>query len=138
MRKQFIKFLKSNYNAWLNPNKYKYLLNDRATKPIIYIIYSILIIDTNIKNLALLLITKFGNHPIILSWPWIKKYNIIINITNNSIGFWSNYCIYIGATYSTILNQLRLPIETVAIKIKKDITSWKTIKKGLKEVSNFL
>ena len=39
----------------------------RAAKPITHAIYHTLTVDTHIENLALLLIIKLGNHPMILS-----------------------------------------------------------------------
>ncbi len=41
----------------------------KATKPITYAIYPTLTIGTHTESLASLLITKLGNHPIILSQP---------------------------------------------------------------------
>ncbi len=41
----------------------------RAVKPITYTIYSILTVGIHTESLAPLLITKLGNHPMILSQP---------------------------------------------------------------------
>lgn len=67
------------------------------------------------------------------------KYGVNINIINDFLLFWPGYYIYIRVTSPTILNQSRLLIEVVAIKIKEDITSQKIIKKSSKEDrTNFL
>ena len=62
---------------------------------------------------------------------WIKKYRVIIDMTNNSLAFWPGHCTYIGAT--SLLSLPSMPMETAAIKIKENITPQKIIKKGSKE-----
>ena len=52
---------------------------------------------------------------------WMKKHDIIIDMTNNSLAFWPGHCIYIEATSSTTLSQLSLSVEITAVGIKKDI-----------------
>lgn len=69
----------------------------------------------------------------------MKKHGVIIDITNNFLVFWPNHCIHIRATSLTILNQPRLPIETATVRIEKDITPQKMIKRGSKEeITDFL
>ena len=69
----------------------------------------------------------------------MKKYGVIIDIINDSLAFWSGHYTHIGAISPTTLSQPRLPVETVVIKIEKDITPQKIIKRGLKEdMTNFL
>lgn len=69
----------------------------------------------------------------------IKKYGVIIDITNDSLVFWSNHYTHIRAISLTILNLSNLSIETVVIRIKKAITPEKMIKKGWKEdITDFL
>ena len=75
----------------------------------------------------------------ILDRPKMKKHGVIINMINNSLAFWPGYCTHIGATFPTILSQPRLPPKTIVIRIEKNITSQKMIKKGSKEdMTNFL
>ena len=70
---------------------------------------------------------------------WIKKHEVIIDMTNNFLVFWPGYCIYIGATSPNTLSQPRLPAETAVVRIEKDITPRKMIKRGSKEdMTNFL
>ena len=113
--------------------------NGKATKPIIHTIYSILTISTHTKSFILLLIMKLENHPIIFGQPWMKKYGTIIDIINNFLAFWLDYCIYIGVISPTILNLPSLPIKTTAVRTKEAITSQKIIKKSsIKDMTNFL
>ena len=69
----------------------------------------------------------------------MKKHEIIINMTNNSLAFWPGNCIYIRATSFTILSEPRLPAKTAVVRIEKDITTQKMIKRGSKEdMTNFV
>ena len=52
----------------------------------------------------------------------MKKYGVILNITNNFLAFWFDYFIYIRAIFSTTLSQSRLFIKIAIIRIKKHIT----------------
>lgn len=61
----------------------------------------------------------------------MKKYEIIINMKNNSVAFWHDHYIYIRVASLTILNQLRLLIEIIAVRIWKNITPQKIEKTGL-------
>ena len=67
----------------------------------------------------------------------MKKYRVIINITNNFLAFWPGYYTDIRATF--LLSLLSLPTKIVAIKIKKNLISQKIIKKDSKKnMTNFL
>ncbi len=69
----------------------------------------------------------------------MKKHGVINDMTNNSLAFWPNYCIYIRATSLTILSKPRLPPEIAFDRIKKDITTQKMIKRGSKkDMTDFL
>ena len=69
----------------------------------------------------------------------MKKYRIIINITNDFLAFWLSYCTYIGVFSLVTLSQLILPTKIAVIRIEKNITFQKIIKRGLmKDMTNFL
>ena len=69
----------------------------------------------------------------------MKKHRVIIDMTNNFLAFWPGHYIYIGAISPTILSQPRLPAETAVVRIEKDITLQKIIKRGSKEdITDFL
>ena len=109
----------------------------RAAKPITHAIYPTLTVGTHTESLAPLLITKLGNHPMILGRPWMKKHGVIIDMTNNSLAFWPGHCTHIGATFP--LSPPSLSTETAAVRIEEDITARKIIKKGSKEdMTDFL
>ena len=50
----------------------------------------------------------------------MKKYEVIINMTNNFLVFWPSHYIHIGAIF--LLSPPNLLTETITIRIKKDIT----------------
>ena len=63
---------------------------------------------------------------------------MIINMTNNFLAFWSSYYTYIRAIFFNSLNQFRLFIEIISIKIEK-ISLFINNKKGLiKDILNSL
>ena len=75
----------------------------------------------------------------ILGQLWMKKYRIIIDMTNDFLAFWPSHCTHIRATSLNTLSQPKLPAETAVVRIKKDIIPRKMIKRGSKEdMTDFL
>ncbi len=75
----------------------------------------------------------------ILGQPWIKKHEIIIDLTNNSLVFWPSYCTHIRATFLITMSQPSSSTEIAVVRIEEAITSQKMIKKGSKEdMTDFL
>ena len=72
------------------PNQTKKIqeFDGRTAKLITHAIYLIVTFDIYIESLALLLITKLKNHPMILDQPWMKKHRVIINMINDFLAFW--------------------------------------------------
>ena len=67
----------------------------------------------------------------------MKKYEVIIDMTNNSLAFWPSHCTHIEAIF--LLSLLNLPMKIAAVKIEEDIIPRKMIKKGLKkDMTDFL
>lgn len=82
------------------------------------------------KSLAFLFITNLRNHSIIFCQLWIKNYELIMDMTNNSFSFWHSHCIYIRAISFTVPSSSGPPIKTAAIKMNKDISLQNIIKRG--------
>ena len=60
-------------------------------------------------------------------------------MTNNSLAFWLGHYIYIRISSLFILSQSILPMKIEIIRIEKDITPQKIIKRGsTKDIINFL
>ena len=83
----------------LIPNKAKAYTRicGKATKPVTHAIYPTLSIGKYTESLILLLITKLGQHPMILGRLWMKKYGVLLDMINDSITFFSRYCTYLEA-----------------------------------------
>lgn len=64
----------------------------RTAKSITRTIYLTLTIYTLIKSLALLLMIKLENHPLIFGQSKIKKHRVIIDMMYNFLVFWLVYC----------------------------------------------
>ena len=64
----------------------------------------------------------------------MKNHRVIIDMTNNFLAFWPSHYIHIGAAFPNTLSQLRLPVKIAVVKIEKDITTWKMIKRGSKKI----
>lgn len=70
----------------------------------------------------------------IFNQTYIKKYGVIMDIINNSIALWLNYCVNIRSISAIISSQFSLPMQTATVIIKKDITSQKMIKRHSKNL----
>ena len=67
----------------------------------------------------------------------MKKHEVIINMTNNSVAFWPSHCTHNGAI--SLLSLPSLLMKIAVITIEENITFQKMIKKSLKEdMTNFL
>lgn len=105
----------------------------KVTKPITYAIYPTLTIGNYTKSLTLVLMTKLGIHPMILCRPQMKKHGVYINMINDSITFWPEHYIHIGALPLSnsiepiTITKVRPPID-LQENIPKKILRW-----GLRE-----
>lgn len=67
---------------------------------------------------------------------WMKKYRIIINMTNNAITFWFGHYTHTKAFFLITLDQAISLIEIMLLKTTQDIISNKIIKRGFYETVN--
>ena len=67
-----------------------------------------LIVQSHIELLALFLITKLGQHPLILGKSWMRKYNAILDMSCDKLAFWPRYCQHLGALTSIV----NIPVES--------------------------
>ena len=84
----------------------------KTAQPVIHAIYPTLSIRKYTKSLALLLITKLRQHPMILGCPWIKKYGVLLDMINDFITFFPGYCTHLRASLFLIFPK---PEETKTI-----------------------
>ena len=59
---------------------------------ITHAIYSTLTVQGHTKLLAFFLITKLGQHLLILGKLWMRKYDVILDISCDKLTFWLGYC----------------------------------------------
>ena len=82
--------------------------------PITYTIYPTLTVQGHTKSLALFLITKLGQHPLILGKPWMQKYSVILDMSCDKLAFWPGHCQYPGSFSKTINTPVELHLSTSA------------------------
>ena len=104
----------------------------RATQPITHAIYPTLSVGNHTKSLVPLLITKLGQHPMILGRPWMKKYGILLDMINDFITFSPGYCTHLGAPLFPIPPKPK-GIETIPEARQQDIFPKRILKKGSDE-----
>ena len=96
--------------------------------------------ENHIKSLALLLITKLGQHSIILCRLWMKKHRVLLDMIYDSITFFSRFCMYLRTSLSFIPPK---PIEETKeiseAKQQQDIISNRILKRGsIENLNSFL
>ena len=82
--------------------------DSKPAPSITHAIYSMLIVQSHIELLALFLITKLGQHPLIFGKFWMRKYNAILDMSCDKLAFWPGYCQHLGAL-TLVVN---IPIES--------------------------
>lgn len=74
----------------------------RPAPDITHAIYPTLTVQGHFELLAPMLMTKLGQHPLILDKPWMQKHGVIIDLSCDKITFWPGHC-----QHSTIEKELR-------------------------------
>ena len=71
--------------------------DDKPASSITHAIYSTLTVQSHTKLLAPFLITKLGQHPLILDKPWMQKHNVILNMSCDKLTFGPEHCQHPGS-----------------------------------------
>ena len=109
----------------------------RAAQPVTHAIYPTLSVGNHTESLAPLLITKLGQHPMILGRPWMKKYGILLDMINDSITYFPRYCMHLGAPLFPIPPKPE-GTETIPEARQQDIFPTHILKRGSDEnLNNF-
>ena len=82
--------------------------------------------------MTLLLIIKLVHHTMDFGHPWRKKHEVLLDIINNSIPFFPEYCIHLGALLSFITSK-KERIETTLKVNHKDLTSKQILQRCIDE-----
>ena len=57
-----------------------------------YAIYPTMTVQDHRKTVTPMLITKLGQHQIILGKPWMRKHGVILDMRNDRLSFWPGHC----------------------------------------------
>ena len=69
----------------------------KEAPPITHAIYPILTVQGHTESLAPFLVTKLGQHSIILGKLWMKKHGVILDMNCDKFIFWPGHCQHVGA-----------------------------------------
>ena len=69
----------------------------KPVPPITHAIYPTLTVQGHTKSLAPFLITKLGQHPLILGKPWMRKHGVILDMSCDKLAFWPGHCQHPGS-----------------------------------------
>ena len=61
--------------------------------PITHAIYPTMKIHDHIQTLTPMLVTRLGNHPIILGKPWMNKHHVILDMATDELKFGKHMCV---------------------------------------------
>ena len=62
--------------------------DSKPAPPITHTIYSTLTVQGHIELLVPFLVTKLGQHPLILGKPWMQKHGVILDMSCDKLAFW--------------------------------------------------
>ena len=112
----------------------------RTARPMTYAIYPTLSVGNHTESLAPLLITKLGQHPIILGRPWRKKHGALLDMIHDFIIFSPGFCTHLGAPLSPISPKPIEETRTISeAKQQQNITPNRIFQRGsVENLDNFL
>ena len=79
---------------------------------ITHAIYPTLTVQGHTKLLALFLITKLGQHPLILGKLWMWKHSVILDMSCDKLNFWLGYCQHPKSLPKTVNTPVKLHLNT--------------------------
>ena len=86
----------------------------KPASPITHTIYPTLMVQGHTKLLALFLVTKLGQHLLILEKPWMRKHWVILDISCDKLIFWPSYCQYHDSLPVAVNTPAKLHLSTSA------------------------
>ena len=88
---------------------------DGKSAPLItHAIYSTLTVQGHTELLAPFLITKLGQHPLILGKPWMQKHSIILDMSCDKLTFWPGHCQHPGSLSAAVNTPVESHLSTSA------------------------
>ncbi len=107
--------------------------DNKTTKSVTHAIYLTFSMGKHTESLSPLLITKLGQYSMILSYLWIKKHRVLLDIVNNFITFFpESYCIHLRAFLSSMPWNLERT-EIISTTKQEDIILKQILKREIDE-----
>ena len=88
--------------------------DSKPAPPITHAIYPTLTVQGHTKSLAPFLITKLGQHPLILGKPWMQKHGVILDMSCDKLAFGPGYCQHPGSFPKTVNTPVESHLSTSA------------------------
>ena len=66
--------------------------NGKRAPDVTHAIYLTMTVQDHRETVTPMLITKLGQHQIILGKPWMKKHGVILDMRNDRLSFWPGHC----------------------------------------------
>ena len=88
--------------------------DSKPAPPITHAIYPTLTVQGHTKLLTSFLITKLGQHPLILDKPWMRKHGVILNISRDKLTFWPRHCQHPGSLPAAVNTPIESHLSTSA------------------------
>ena len=82
--------------------------NGKSAPPITYAIYPTVMVQSHTKLLASFLITKLGQHPLILGKLWMQKHGVILDMSYDKLAFWPEHCQHPGSLLKAVNTLMEL------------------------------
>ena len=66
--------------------------NGKRAPDVTHAIYPTMTVQDHRETVTPMLITKLGQHQIILGKPWMRKHGVILDMRNDQLSFWPGHC----------------------------------------------
>ena len=86
--------------------------DSKSAPPITHAIYPMLTVQGHIKLLALFLITKLGQHHLILDKPWMQKHGVILDMSCDKLIFWPRHYQHPGSLLAAVNTPVKSHLST--------------------------
>ena len=86
--------------------------DSKPAPPITHAIYPTLTVQSYTKSLVLFLITKLGQHLLILGKPWMQKHDVILDMSCDKLAFWPRHCQHPGSELLAVNTPVELHLST--------------------------
>ena len=86
--------------------------DSKSALPIPHTIYPTLMVQGHTKLLAPFLVTKLGQHLLILGKPWMQKHSVILDMSCDKLAFWPGHCQHLRSLLLAVNTLVKLHLST--------------------------